>query len=109
MIPWAANHQELYRYLSLPVTIVAGDSDRIVTAMRQSMRLHEDMPQSDLRVLPGLGHMIHYFAQDEIATGVEAVLDQRRARDGSDASHRPGRHVEASHGAEPAVSSPAAY
>jgi pimeloyl-ACP methyl ester carboxylesterase len=109
MIPWAANHQELYRYLSLPVTIVAGDADKMVTTTRQSMRLHEDMPHSDLRVLPGLGHMIHYFAGDEIAASVEAVLGRAGARDGSDASSRPQAHVEASHGAEPAVTSPAAY
>jgi pimeloyl-ACP methyl ester carboxylesterase len=74
MIPWAAAHQHLYRNLRLPVTIVAGDQDRIITAQRQSMRLRADIPHSRLRVLPGLGHMIHYFAQDEIAASVEDLF-----------------------------------
>jgi pimeloyl-ACP methyl ester carboxylesterase len=81
MIPTAANAQGRYRELRLPVAILAGDDDRVVTSRRQSVRLHEVIPHSSLRVLPGLGHMIHYFAQDEIAASIDAVLgDAERAR-----------------------------
>jgi pimeloyl-ACP methyl ester carboxylesterase len=81
MIPTAANAQGRYGELRLPVAILTGDDDRVVTCHRQSMRLHEDIPHSSLRVLPGLGHMIHYFAQDEIAASIDAVLgDAGRAR-----------------------------
>jgi pimeloyl-ACP methyl ester carboxylesterase len=73
MIPWAALHQKRYGELRLPVMIITGAADRIITAARQSIRLHRDIPHSTLRVLPGLGHMIHYFAQDEIAVSVEAM------------------------------------
>jgi hypothetical protein len=38
------------------------------------MRLAGDIPHSKLRVLPGLGHMIHYFAQDEITASVEDLF-----------------------------------
>ena len=74
MIPWAALSQRHYRGLRLPVAILAGEADEIVTATRQSVRLHDEIPHSSLRVLPGLGHMIHYFAQDEIAASIDAVL-----------------------------------
>jgi pimeloyl-ACP methyl ester carboxylesterase len=72
MIPWAAANQGRYGTLHLPVTIITGDADHIITGSRQSMRLHVDIPHSRLRVLPGLGHMIHYFAPDEIAASVAA-------------------------------------
>jgi pimeloyl-ACP methyl ester carboxylesterase len=106
MIPWAAAHQHLYGGLRLPVTIITGDQDEIITAERQSMRLRADIPHSRLRVLPGLGHMIHYFAQDEIAD----LLGDRRgtARDAiSNATTRPS--ADGSRRAQAAVSSPAAY
>ncbi len=74
MIPWAALSQSHYRGLRLPVAILAGEADEIVTAKRQSVRLHGEIPHSSLRVLPGLGHMVHYFAQDEIAASIDAVL-----------------------------------
>jgi pimeloyl-ACP methyl ester carboxylesterase len=80
MIPWAAMSQAHYHELRLPITIITGDADEIITAQRQSIRLHEEIPHSELRVLPGLGHMIHYFAQDEIAARVEAMLGRGRER-----------------------------
>ena len=80
MIPWAAVHRTRYGDLRMPVTIVTGDDDRVITGARQSMRLHRDIPHSTLRVLPGLGHMIHYFAQDEIAAAAEAVVDRSQMR-----------------------------
>lgn len=76
MVPSAAAMQGHYRHLRLPVAILAGDGDRIVTPERQSVRLHEEIPGSTLMVLPELGHMIHYDAQDEIAAAVGAVLDR---------------------------------
>jgi pimeloyl-ACP methyl ester carboxylesterase len=86
MIPWAAMSQAHYNELRLPVAILTGDADEIITAKRQSIRLHEEIPHSELRVLPGLGHMIHYSAQDEIAARVEAMLGRER---GDEAARRP--------------------
>jgi pimeloyl-ACP methyl ester carboxylesterase len=88
MIPWAAMSQAHYHELRLPVAILAGDADEVITTKRQSMRLHEEIPHSDLRVLPGLGHMIHHFAQDEIAARVDAILTEQH-RSGEVAVRRP--------------------
>ena len=32
--------------------------------------------QSELRVLPGLGHMVHYFATGEMVSGIDAVAER---------------------------------
>ena len=111
MIPWAAAHQSRYGDLRLPVTIITGDDDHIITAARQSIRLHRDIPHSELRVLPGLGHMIHYFAQDEIAESAEGMLGRSDEPRTGDVLH-PGLHAPASrarHASDAAVSSAAVY
>jgi hypothetical protein len=41
--------------------------------------LHDEIQGSTLTLLPGLGHMIHYDAQDEIAGAVREVLGRARA------------------------------
>ncbi len=110
MIPWAALAQAHYHKLRLPVAILTGDADEIITAKRQSIRLHDEIPHSSLRVLPGLGHMIHYFAQDEIAASVEAVL-ARSERRTDEAMHPLSDHARSmrSHASDAVVSSAAAY
>ena len=57
----------------LPVSIVAGAEDRIVDVGRQSARVHEVLPRSDLHVVSGLGHMVHHGAPGVVAHAVEAV------------------------------------
>jgi pimeloyl-ACP methyl ester carboxylesterase len=66
----ARRYPELRR---LPVVIVAGAEDRVVDVGRQSARLHEALPRSDLRVVPGLGHMVHHGASGLVADAIEAV------------------------------------
>lgn len=61
-----------YGDVSVPVAILAGAEDRVVDP-GQAERLHRAVPHSTLRVLPGLGHMLHHFAQDEVVAAVEAV------------------------------------
>ena len=89
MVPSAVAMHDHYRELSLPVAILAGDGDAIVTPERQSRRLHDDVPGSTLSMLPGLGHMIHYHAQDRIAEAVRAVIDGRRPVRSPSAAPRP--------------------
>ena len=52
MVPAAMGLQPRYSELSMPISIIAGTSDRVVTTGRQSARLHErfaDIPISDGR------------------------------------------------------------
>jgi pimeloyl-ACP methyl ester carboxylesterase len=60
-----------YKELRLPVAIVAGSEDSIVDMESRSGRLHRELPQSELHVLPGTGHMVHYSAQGLIVSDVD--------------------------------------
>jgi pimeloyl-ACP methyl ester carboxylesterase len=78
MVPAVALMKNGYAGLVLPVVLMAGDGDKMADAAYHSGRLHRELLQSDLRILAG-GHMLHYYAQDEIAAAVDAL-----------AAHRPG-------------------
>ena len=73
MVPSAAANAPRYMDLSIPVTIMAGTADRISDPHRQSARLHETIRHSHLILLPGVGHMVHHAAPDEVADAIEAV------------------------------------
>ncbi|WP_142847473.1 alpha/beta fold hydrolase [Telmatospirillum sp. J64-1] len=73
MIPWVAEMQHRYHELRIPVTIMAGDQDKIVDVNRHSMRLHQDIPHSELNVLPDAGHMLHYADPQRIAHAIHTV------------------------------------
>ncbi|PIK73772.1 alpha/beta hydrolase, partial [Methylobacterium frigidaeris] len=76
MTPVTVELQERYRDLKLPVVIIAGADDQIADVGRQSERMHRDLPQSAFIVVPGMGHMIHHLAPQQV---VEAV-DQASAK-----------------------------
>ncbi|KQQ14321.1 alpha/beta hydrolase [Methylobacterium sp. Leaf123] len=69
--------QRRYAGLMLPVSILAGDADAIVKASEHSVRLHTTIPGSTLRLLPGLGHMIHYGARLKVERAIDAVMGLR--------------------------------
>lgn len=56
--------------VKVPVTLIAGDQDRIVNGSSQSGRLHRVLPNSSYHLLRGVGHMAHYHAQALIADAV---------------------------------------
>src|SRR3954465_2503894 len=69
MIPGALALRGRYKDLTLPVAIIAGEDDRVVWA-RRAQELADKIPSSTLRILPGVGHMVHYAAPRLV---VEAV------------------------------------
>lgn len=74
MIPAAAAFEERYGELRrLPVSILAGTEDQIVDVGRHSARLHRELPGSDLHLVPGLGHMVHYGVPGLVADAIGAV------------------------------------
>src|SRR4030095_16673752 len=72
MMPAAASMAARYSELQMPVTIIAGAADAVVDPEAHSKRLHEDVPNSELAILAGSGHMVHYAAADTI---VEVLSD----------------------------------
>lgn len=70
MIPGAIAMRHRYQELTMPVVIMAGTGDRVITA-KQPRRLHAQIPHSILRLVPGVGHMIHYAVPEEVAKAIE--------------------------------------
>jgi pimeloyl-ACP methyl ester carboxylesterase len=76
MIPAVIAMQRRYRELHMPVAIIAGTKDRIVGHRRHAVRLHHDIPESTLRLFPGIGHMVHYAVPRQVVDTIEAVADR---------------------------------
>ena len=76
MIPAAARLAPSYPNITCPVTIIAGDGDRVVVPT-QAPRLAALIPRAKLVMLPSVGHMVHHFAADEIVR--EAIAIDLRA------------------------------
>ena len=77
MIPSAATLAKRYGELQLPVTIIAGAGDRLITPEDQAQRLADFLPQAKLRLIEGSGHMVHYTATDEVAGAIEEAWPHR--------------------------------
>jgi pimeloyl-ACP methyl ester carboxylesterase len=85
MVPDAARASSRLDRLHVPVLIIAGEGDRIVSAEHQACWLAERLPQAHLVLLRG-GHMIHHTAPREVAEAIEAFAvahgpDARRVRE----------------------------
>ena len=65
--------REHYRELGMPVAIVAGTKDRVVDMGRPAARLQGKIPGSELQLVPGAGHMVHYAMPGLVAELVGAV------------------------------------
>ena len=65
----------------MPISIIAGMRDRVVTTERQSARLHAELPSSTFDTVKGAGHMIHYIAPDLVLAAIfEASQPGRSAQ-----------------------------
>lgn len=73
MVPAVMMLKKHYPELAVPVKIIAGADDRFANAEHNSKRLHQAIPRSDLHLEPGVGHMIHYAAADDIVAAVDEL------------------------------------
>jgi pimeloyl-ACP methyl ester carboxylesterase len=73
MVPAAASLRKRFGEIAHPLILIAGAGDRIVDVEKQSLRLRREIPHAELHILPGLGHMLHYFAQQPILNAIDAV------------------------------------
>lgn len=72
MVPSVEGLAERLAASPVPIAILAGDGDRMVSTPDQSARLHADIAQSRLRVFPGVGHMVHHIEPRGV---FDAILD----------------------------------
>jgi pimeloyl-ACP methyl ester carboxylesterase len=76
MIQGALGLRAHYKDLTLPVTIIAGDGDKVVFK-RMSQRLHATLPNSVLHLVQGVGHMVHHIEPRRVADAINAVAAHR--------------------------------
>ena len=74
MIGQAKVNSERHYELRMPVAIFSGAEDVVVDVEKHSVRLHSELGQSKLVVVPGAGHMVHYAAADEIVAAIHYDL-----------------------------------
>jgi pimeloyl-ACP methyl ester carboxylesterase len=72
MIPAVFTLRHHYSKLTMPITIMAGANDRFVSASRHSAQLHDELPQSDLRLVPDVGHMIHQLVPHKVMAAIDS-------------------------------------
>jgi len=65
-----------YSALKMPITIITGDRDEIVSPRLHSLALAETLPHSKLIMLEGVGHMPHHVARDRVIEAIEDVVRQ---------------------------------
>jgi pimeloyl-ACP methyl ester carboxylesterase len=76
MIPQAASLRRRTRDLRIPVAIVAGASDRLVSTAWHSARLHRRIAESRLHVVPNAGHMVHHTSPDGVVAALDELADR---------------------------------
>jgi pimeloyl-ACP methyl ester carboxylesterase len=76
MVSAVAAMQHHYRELRMPVVIMAGTKDRMVDHRKHTVRLHEEIAQTALRLVPGVGHMLHYAVPEQVVDAIEACFQQ---------------------------------
>jgi pimeloyl-ACP methyl ester carboxylesterase len=86
MIPGAFDLQDQYAALKMPVSIIAGEQDRLIDSNAQSGRLHGNIVQSTFHKAPGAGHMVHQTATASVMVAIQRAsntsqLHSTKARD----------------------------
>ncbi|MDQ9171879.1 alpha/beta hydrolase [Oxalobacteraceae bacterium R-40] len=72
-IPSVMSLRKRYKDLRVPLMILAGSEDRMTYVSKHSQRLHDELPESELRLIAGAGHMVHHVAPDQVMEAVDAA------------------------------------
>jgi phosphatidylglycerol lysyltransferase len=73
-------YSKSYGDVAVPVTIVAGQDDRIVSTVDHAEWLHRLLPASDLVVLPHTGHQLLHTRPDAVCAAVRECAERAKAR-----------------------------
>jgi len=68
-----------YNEIKTPLSILAGDSDLIVSGKDNAVRLHDELPSSRLVVLPRTGHEIPYTRPKPVVNEIEGWSESHAA------------------------------
>jgi NAD(P)-dependent dehydrogenase (short-subunit alcohol dehydrogenase family) len=68
-----------YSEIKVPVIVLHGDVDKSVYLTTHSQPFAKSVPQTELIVLPGIGHLVPNAATDEVIAAVDRLLPQAAA------------------------------
>ena len=71
MIPAAMRLRGQYERITVPTVIVAGDRDRMVTPGWHAQWLHQQLPNSRLKIVADAGHMVHHVATHQVLKAID--------------------------------------
>ena len=80
MIPDAFGAQGSYQALTMPVAIIAGESDRLINIWDQSAELHRLIPHSTFHPIKETGHMVHQTATMRVLAAIDEVARASTSR-----------------------------
>lgn len=76
MVPAAMLSAKTYGELAMPVTILAGEDDRLIDIDEQSGRLHDEIKHSKMHRVPNAGHMIQQSDTADLMAAVDEAAAQ---------------------------------
>ncbi len=69
----AARLAPRYPALDLPVVIIAGRDEAFISTEKHSVRLAQELPDVELRLFEGVGHMVHHLIPEEVMAAIHAA------------------------------------
>ncbi|MCS0608045.1 alpha/beta hydrolase [Massilia solisilvae] len=73
MVPAAMALARRYPELKVPVALIAGTRDKMADFSHNSERLSERVPEGELTLEPGVGHMTHYAHPEKVLEAIDAM------------------------------------
>lgn len=78
--PHIVEQSARYGQIKVPVEIVHGDADTTVPLAIHSIPLSRQIPGANLVVLPGVGHMPHHVAADQVVAAIDRAATRAGLR-----------------------------
>jgi len=72
MMPSASALKRRYSEMQSPAVILAGTADNVVDPEKHARRLHVELENSQLHLLPGVGHMLHHADPTKVLAAIGA-------------------------------------
>jgi len=73
MVPSALSLARRYARLKVPVQVLAGEQDLVVSCSHHAERLHQSLRNSELDLSQGVGHMLHHAHPDKVMAAIDAI------------------------------------
>jgi pimeloyl-ACP methyl ester carboxylesterase len=71
LLPAVSAMKAGYENIRVPTTLLAGADDRYVSTDAQTRRLHRELPDAQLVIVPRTGHMVHHAAAETVLRALQ--------------------------------------